>query len=215
MMCDVAERDYKMENKQLYRLNDKISFRRCSLADGSHVSYGDCTNFSTTEQNWRTYYCCNQDGIHYHCTQHPEIEFERIADSYSVQFRCPKCGEAFEIENPHELQSQCLRLLNIPEFKNATLIRLDDWYIPELKEKAKAETGYWVTTNVKTDKDGDTIIVLYVGHKDNKEKVQYFIKPEKGQVAYDHKDFDPAKILSRVEVQFKGKKIVHEFDEEV
>ena len=90
---------------------------------------------------------------------------------------------------------------------------MDDWYVPEIKKKEKMESGYWMTTDVKTDKDGDTIIVLYVGHKDSKEKVQYFIKPEKGQVTSDHKDLDPAKILSKIEVKFKGRKITHEYDE--
>lgn len=28
-------------------------------------------------------------------------------------------------------------MLNIPKFKNAKLIRLDDWYIPELKKRLK------------------------------------------------------------------------------
>ena len=30
--------------------------------------------------------------------------------------------------------------------------------------------------------DGDTIIVIYVGHKDSAQKAQYFIKPEKKQL---------------------------------
>ena len=63
-------------------------------------------------------------------------------------------------------------------FKDTTLIRLDDWYVPEIKSKVKTESEYWITTNVKKAKDGDTIIVLYVGHKGESEKVQYFIKPE-------------------------------------
>ena len=105
-------------------------------------------------------------------------------------------------------------MLNIPEFKNAKLIRLDDWYVPEIKEKKKTESGYWIHTDVKTDKDGDTIIIVSVGHKDSNEKVQYFIKPEKGQVTSDHKDLDPAKILSKIEVKFKGKKITQDYTEE-
>lgn len=48
----------------------------------------------------------------------------------------------------------------------------DDWYVHEIKEKVKDESGYWITTNVKTDKDGDTIIVVYVGHKASSEKAQ-------------------------------------------
>ena len=178
------------------------------------LTYGDCTNSHTVEANWKTYYCCNQDGIHYHCTKHPEIELECISTDYSnTIYRCPRCGEDIEIDNPRELKSKCLRMLNIPEFKGAKLIRLDDWYVSEIKEKKKAESGYWIHTNVKTDKDGDTIIVVYVGHKDDNEKTQFFIKPEKGQVSFDHKDLDPSKILAKIEVQFRGRKITQEFED--
>ena len=86
--------------------------------------------------------------------------------------------------------------------------------MPEIKEKKKTESGYWIHTDVKTDIDVDTIIVLYVGYKDSKEKVQYFIKPEKGQLTSDHKDLDPAKILSKIEVRLKDRKIIQEYDEE-
>ena len=205
-----------MEEKILYRLNDKISFRRCSLADGMSVSYGDCTNFYTKEQNYTTYYGCNQEGLHFHCTQHPEIELARKVDGMgTVYYSCPRCSPIpFEIENEHALRSECLRMLNIPAFKGAKLIRLDDWYVHEVREKKKDESGYWITTDVKTDKDGDTIIVLYVGHKDSKEKAQFFIKPEKGQLTSDHKDMDPANVLSKIEVQFKGRKLTQEYSDE-
>jgi hypothetical protein len=99
-------------------------------------------------------------------------------------------------------------------FKAAKFIRIDDWYYPEINLKEKTESGYWMNSDVKTDKDGDTIIVLYVGHKDSKEKVQYFIKPEKGQLTSDHKDLNPAKTLSKIEAQFKGRKITQEYEED-
>ena len=67
--------------------------------------------------------------------------------------------------------------------------------------------------NVKTDKDGDTIIVVYIGHKDSSEKAQFFIKPEKGQLTSDHKDMDPAKILSKIEVKFKGRTLTQEYND--
>lgn len=47
-----------MADKTIYRLNDDISFRKCSLFDGDELTFGDCTNFSTAERNWRTYYSC-------------------------------------------------------------------------------------------------------------------------------------------------------------
>ena len=203
-----------MEDKTINRLDDSISFRKCSLFECDQVTFGDCTNFSTTERNWTTYYGCNQDGIHFHCTKHPEIELEiKETKYYSSIYFCPKCHNSIEIENPMELKSKCLRMLNIPAFKEAKLVRLDDWYIHEIKEKVKDDSGYWVTTNVKTDKDGDTIIVVYVGHKDSNEKAQFFIKPEKGQLTSDHKDMDPAKVLSKIEVYFKDRKLTQEFDD--
>lgn len=203
-----------MGDKEIYRLNDDISFRKCSLFDDDKLTFGDCTNFSTLERNWRTYYSCNQDGIHFHCTVHPEIELEIVDTPYSsVVYQCPKCRKNIEIENPRELKSRCLRMLNIPEFKDAKLVRLDDWYVHEIKERKKDESGYWITTNVKTDKDGDTIIVVYVRYKDSSEKAQFFIKPEKGQLTSDHKDMDPAKVLSKIEVYFKGRTLIHEYDD--
>lgn len=203
-----------MGDKEIYRLNDDISFRKCSLFDDDKLTFGDCTNFSTLERNWRTYYSCNQDGIHFHCTVHPEIELEIVDTPYSsVVYQCPKCRKNIEIENPRELKSRCLRMLNIPEFKDAKLVRLDDWYVHEIKERKKDESGYWITTNVKTDKDGDTIIVVYVGYKDSSEKAQFFIKPEKGQLTSDHKDMEPAKVLSKIEVYFKGRTLIHEYDD--
>ena len=102
--------------------------------------------------------------------------------------------------------------MNIELFKNATLVRLDDWYIPELKDKLKSESDYWITTNVKTDKDGNTIVVLYIGYKGTKDKTQFFIKPERLQLSSDHKDMDPAKVLSKIEVTLKNRKLIQEYD---
>lgn len=202
-----------MLEKTIYRLNDNISFRKCSLFDGEKETFGDCTNFRTTDKNWKTYYCCNQDGIHFHCSRHIEVELECDSPGYgSVTYRCPKCQNQIEIENNTKLRNNCLRMLNAKEFKNAKLVRLDDWYVHEITNRLKLESEYWITSNVKTDKDGDTIIVIYIGHKDSDKKVQFFIKPEKGQLTNDHKDMDPANILSKIEVQFKNRKIIQEYE---
>ena len=131
-----------MSEKTIYRLNDDISFRKCSLFDNDALTFGDCTNFDAVERNWRTYYCCNQGGIHFHCTRHPEIELESDSSIYgSVTYTCPKCRKSIEIKNLTELKGRCLRMLNIPEFKGAKLVRLDDWYVHEIKEKKKDESG--------------------------------------------------------------------------
>lgn len=103
-------------------------------------------------------------------------------------------------------------MLNMEKFKGAKLIRLDDWYVPEIKSKETLQSDYFITTDVKTDRDGDTIVVMYIGHKGDKEKAQFFIKPEKCQLTSDHKDLDPSKILSKIEVTLKNRTISQDFD---
>ena len=46
----------------------------------------------------------------------------------------------------------------------------------EGKKKEKTPSGYWVNTQVKTDKDGDTVIVIYVGHEGTDNKSQFFVR---------------------------------------
>lgn len=203
-----------MDEKKIYRLNDEISFRQCTLYNENNTIYGDCTNFGEFEDHWKTYYSCNQKGIHFHCTKHPEIEFTTERSSYgTVKFKCPKSNKEIEIENFNETIKQCLRMLNIEEFKGAKLIRLDDWYISEVKKKEKIASEYWIETDVKTDKDGDTIIIIYVGHMGTKDKTQFFIKPEKCQLTSDHNDLDPAKILSKIELTLKDRTLSQKYDE--
>ncbi len=202
------------DDKFIFRLDDDISFRKCSLFDGCDTAHGNCTNFHTKEIQWSDHYFCNQEGLHFHCTKHPEIELEFGENCDRSTLMCPKCKKPIEIGNMHELTSRCLRALNREIFKDATLVRLDDWYIPEIKEKIKPTPDYRLTTNVKTDKDGDTIVVLYVSYVGTGNKVQYFIKPEKGQLTSDHKDLDPAKIISKIEVTLKDKTLSQEYHAE-
>lgn len=202
-----------MSEKKLYRLNDEILFRVCSLCDCGDDNYGDCTNFDCKQVNWCDYYTCKQYGIHYHCAKHPELELSSKNGAIAATLYCPKCKSDIHITTFSQLMSDCLKLLNQEKFKGAQLIKLDDWYIPEIKEKIKCDSKYWLTTNIKTDKDGDTIVVLYIGHSDNNEKSQFFIKPEKGQLTSDHKDLDPAKIISKIEVTLKDRKLIQEFND--
>lgn len=202
------------DEKIIYRLDDNISFRKCSLYDGERVNHGDCTNYTQKEIKWTEYSFCNQGGIHFHCTRDPEVELEVESSEYRLYLICPKCKNKIEIESLNSIYSRCLKLLNMELFKDAKLVRLDDWYAHEIKEKVDVSSDYWVTAQVKTDKDKDTIVILYVGKKGQKEKVQFFIKPEKLQLTSDHKDLDPSSILSKIEVTLKDRTLTQKFDGE-
>lgn len=204
------------DDVKIYRYNDYISFRQCTLANNANsLTYGDCTCFETREENWKTHYFCKQYGIHLHCTKHTEQELILSKDgTFDYWLKCPKCDNAIEIMDFDKTLQECIKMLNIPKFKGAKLIRLDDWYVPELKEEIKAEkiSDYWIKSDVKTDKDGDTMVVLYVGKKNSKDKCQFFIKPEKLQLSTDYKDLDPAKVLAKIEVTLRDRIIKQEYD---
>ena len=204
------------DEKVLYGLDDDILFRKCFLYNGGSVNFGDCTNFNTKEVHWVDHHFCNQEGIHFHCAKHPEFELEFLDKGYGAFLTCPKCKNEIDIGSYHQLRSRCLRALNREIFKDAQLIRVNDWYIPEVKKvKVKPTSDYRVITDVKTDKDGDTIVVVYVTHEGTDGKAQFFIKPEKLQLSHDFKDLDPAKVLSKIELTLKSRTITQEYDDEI
>ena len=188
-------------DKKIYRLNDEISFRQCTLFSEEKTSCGDCTNYGSIERNWKKHFYCNQDGIHLHCTTHPAIELDCEWSYDETILSCPRCKNEITVSNRNDIFVKCRKMLNIEKFKGAKLIRLDDWYIPEVKKKEEINSKYWVEADVKTDKDGD------------REKTQFFIKPEKLQLSSDHKDMDPAKILSKIEVTLKDRTLRQDYEE--
>lgn len=209
-----------MSEKTIYRLDDNISFRTCSLFNISNQTvFGDCTTPFVMEKNYIKYYTCRNNGIHLHCTRHPEVELEIRFNKTAFPKRevlcCPRCNNQISFENIEDIRTKCLRLLNIPLLKDAKLIRLDDWYTPELKEKIKSlPSQYWMMVNIKEDKEGNSIVVIYIGNRDKEKKAQIFIKPERGQLSHDHKDLDPSTLISKIEVTLKDKKLTQEFGEQ-
>lgn len=65
-----------MSDKKLYKLDDHILFRKCDLYDGCDTQHGDCTNFKVKQVHCQDNYFCNQEGLHFHCARHPEIEYD-------------------------------------------------------------------------------------------------------------------------------------------
>ena len=115
------------QNNKIYRYNDTFSFRKCSLSeDVKSQKTGDCTSFKDIHENYKDYYVCSQHGIHLHCTKHPEIELLEIERRYSFSvLKCPKCDIELEVDKDGMIK-ECLKLLNIPKFKNAKFVRLDE-----------------------------------------------------------------------------------------
>ena len=137
-----------------------------------------------------------------------------------LYFSCPFCANAgindgFRFsEDYNTLRKKALSMVNKIDMKNATLIKIDDFYIPEIKHSVDLgdKSDYFVKSEVKTDKDGDTIVVLYIGRKSEGKKAQLFVKPEKLQLSHDYKDMDPSKILSKIELVLKDRTITQRYD---
>ena len=159
--------------------------------------------------------------VQFFCRKHrTQLVIERDGSDY-VSFVCATC----EAEYPYSsidldisyqlLEKKVLMMYDSLKLKNAKLVRLDDYYVPELKIKnlMDEKSPYFVKGDVKTDKDGDTIVVLYVGLKGDKKKAQFFIKPEKLQLSHDFKDLDPSKVLAKIELTLRDRIITQKYNE--
>ena len=212
------------DKKNVYIFNDDIAFRMCSLSDGRKLTkFGTCTNFNEQSNKYESIYTCNQYGVHLYCRKHLNVELENCYANEIVPYlKCAKCNKQIKfidhkyIFSINDLLKECLKKLNYVKLNADNIIKLDDIYYPEKKLKIKTNSGYWISTEVKTDKDSDTIIVLYVGNSNEKYrngKSQIFIQPEKLKLSHDHKDLDPATVISKIEVTLKDRKLKEEYDE--
>lgn len=162
------------------------------------------------------------------CSIHQDTKLvmvENIKRSFpGFKLNCPLCEQNddyqplnFNRQKYEDLQKKALSLVDRKDLRNAKLVRLDDVYVPELKtdNMLKEDSDYFVKANIKTTVKGDTIAIIYIGYKGNKDKVQFFIKPERKEITHDFKDLDPAKILAKLELTLNDRTITQNYNNEV
>lgn len=160
------------------------------------------------------------------CPRHrvPMVEEDYLFKGFSgFRLICPLCERdssyvpmKWDGQKYATLQKKALALLDKSDLENARLIRLDDVYTREISKfdalKEALGSDYFIKADVKTDVNGDTIVVIYLGYKGDKNKAQLFIKPEKLQLSHDFKDMDPSKILAKLELTLRDRTITQNYD---
>lgn len=205
-----------MSEKRIYKLSDDICFRFCEFSECNiqekHWSGHDPLDCLDNPEH-----CRHAGDMHFHCPIHLEMELiTQPTDNYHNNYICPicsndpKCKPISSLNEVSEYEIEIIKqkaqsFLNSKNFKNAKLIRLDDYYVPEISKKdlMKKKSKYWASCDVKTTKSGEPLLILYVGNREDKSKAQFFIEPESKKLSHDHKDSDPLSIISRIEVKFK------------
>lgn len=195
------------EREKIYQYNDELLFEV----------------ISPVMANWD--YSKDERVVEFICPKHSiRLTDQGPAKHKTVGYKlvCPVCQKDEDYiavrsssETLNNLKMKALALYDKDLYKDAKLVRLDDYYVPEVKkfDALPGSTNYSIKADVKTDKDGDTIVVLYVGYKGQKEKSQIFIKPEKLQLSSDHKDLDPAKVLAKIELTLKDRNITQAYSD--
>lgn len=198
-----------MSSKELYQYSDKLLFRI--------KRNGDWSMDETKEDRSVTFVCPK------HRTDLVEEKF-LFRGTHGFRLSCPLCEQSEEYEPIRFdgidfaiLEKKALALLDKNDLANAKLIRLNDVYTKEITKfnaNPDEESDYSIKADIKTDINGDTIVILYIGYKGEKEKTQFFIKPEKLQLSHDYKDLDPAKVLAKIELTLKDRTIVQKYNDE-
>ncbi|MBP6005930.1 hypothetical protein KA531_03470 [Candidatus Saccharibacteria bacterium] len=192
-------------DKRIYQYNDNLLFEVIDPMLGSWEDNED------------------ERAVEFICPEH----LIRLTDigppkhkTVGYKLECPVCQKDKDYspvccsnETLDNLKKKALALYDKDLYKDAKLVRLDDFYVPEIKrfDALPTSTNYSIKADVKTDKDDCTVVVLYVGYKGQKEKSQIFIKPEKLQLSSDHKDLDPAKVLTKIELTLRDRNITQEY----
>ena len=184
--------------------------------------YNENMNFEVVDGDWTTTISSREDSreVNFLCAEHNCRVVVKKLIGLEYKLTCPICERNanydgyYTSDSPEVLRQKALSILDQYRPDEVKLVRLDDYYVPELKVgdvlKGK-DSGYFLSANIKTDKDGDTIVVLYVGHKNSDKKAQFFIKPEKLQLSTDYKDLDPSKVLAKIELTLKDRIIAQEY----
>ena len=198
-----------MRDNTLYQYNDKLLFRIKRNNDWS-------SSLDETKEDRSVTFVCPKHRV--------DLVSEDCLSMGKHCFRlsCPLCEQEEEYQPIffHDssfsvLEKKALALLDKSDLSNAKLIRLNDVYTREIKKfdaYSDKDSDYSIKADVKTDVNGDTIVVIYVGYKGKKDKTQFFIKPEKLQLSHDYKDLDPAKVLAKVELTLKDRTISQKYD---
>lgn len=197
-----------MATNELYQYNDDLLFRI--------KRKGDWTLDETKEDRAVTFVCPK------HKVDLVEEDFLSMG-KHGFRLACPLCEQEdgyqplrFHDSKFNVLERKALALLDKSDLENAKLIRLNDVYTKEITKfnaNPDKESDYSIKADIKTDVNGDTIVILYIGYKGEKEKTQFFIKPEKLQLSHDYKDMDPAKILAKIELTLKDRTIEQNYNE--
>ncbi len=187
--------------------------------------YSDHLYFIVQEPTWPdTNNMIDERNVTFICHKHgtPLVVEDTDFKNRGFELVCPLCEQDYDYEPmsfPNQkygvLQRKALASLDRIDFKNAKFIRVNEFYTPEIKKfnvLKKSDTPYSIKADVKTDANGDTIVILYLGYKGDKKKTQLFIKPEKLQLSHDFKDMDPAAILAKVELTLRDRTITQNYD---
>lgn len=197
-----------MSSKELYQYNDRLLFR---------VKHNGNISFDETIEDRTVSFVCPEHRI--------DLVEEKFLLPGTRGFRlsCPLCEQEegykpirFDGIDFGILEKKALALLDKSDLENAKLIRLNDVYTKEITKfdaDPEKNSDYSIKADIKTDVNGDTIVILYIGYKGKKDKTQLFIKPEKLQLSHDFKDLDPAKILAKVELTLKDRTIEQKYDQ--
>ncbi len=228
MLREAQKKEDILNGRAVYALSSTLAFRDCSKT--GHCTSKRYASDQVNELNARGYEnvvgyidtdiremgsYCTQEDIHWQCAKHPAREYVKENGRYI----CAECADINKkskksytgiLFDEELMRKKAKASMNITYLQKFNLVRLDDVYVTEVKDKVKLESDYGITSTVKTDKDGDTEVMLLVGKKGHA-KSQIFIKPEKGQLTTDHNDTDMMEYIAEIKVRFADREISHKF----
>ena len=128
---------------------------------------------------------------------------------------CRNCGKTYSLEEPYEeIRAQAHTKLDAFLTSKKQIVSLD--LPPGATEEKFKYNDYFIVGKIG-QKNGRKMAVIYIGEQldqqSSKDKIQLFLDIEEGQIRFDRNNMNPVKLLSKMQIEFKDRTIITEFEE--
>lgn len=154
------------------------------------------TRYSPTKRDLEAIALCPRKGCH--------CELDKTKEHNTYQ--CIDCNFGISLDKPlYAKATDFLKVLRSDRYKDAEVINIDNELV-RIKRGGEDDGDYWIDAKISKNKKDELQLMVLVGSKKEKDKVQLFLDPKNERLAFDQNNSHPRRIFAKVIGIFKNSK---------
>lgn len=134
------------------------------------------------------------------------LHIEKSKEKYSFgewKYKCIDCN--FNITLPDDISNLSNKISYILEseyVQEYDVINLDGELV-KIKNESEKDEDYWINVKISKNKEDKKQLMVLIGSRKNKDKVQLFADIDNQKLNFDQNDSHPKELLAKVVAEFK------------